>query len=152
GGAPFRRLEVEAMDPRLQLRVQRYGWDRAEPVYERFWARQLAPAQHEMLALADLALGERVLDVACGTGLVTFPAAERVGEGGEVLGVDLSEAMVRRGTIEAEARGLRHVRFERRNAEALELDDGHFDAALCGLGLMYFPDPHRATAEMRRVV
>lgn len=77
------------MDARLQLRVQRYGWDRASQHYERFWANQLAPARAALLDLAALAPGESVLDVACGTGLVTFPAANNVGRTGKVTGTDL---------------------------------------------------------------
>ena len=52
------------MDARLQRRVQRYGWDRASAAYERYWSRQLAPAQTRLLELGDLKPGERVLDVA----------------------------------------------------------------------------------------
>jgi ubiquinone/menaquinone biosynthesis C-methylase UbiE len=70
------------MDARLQRRVQRYGWDRAADYYENYWREQLAPAQNRMLELADLRAGEKVLDVACGTGLVTFEAAETVGNAG----------------------------------------------------------------------
>ena len=67
------------MDRRLQLRVQRYGWDRVGDDYGRFWARQVEPAQRRLLEMAALRPGERVLDVACGPGNVTFPAAEAVG-------------------------------------------------------------------------
>ena len=140
------------MDARLQRRVQRYGWDKAAAHYERFWARQLAPAQRRLLELAALAPGERVLDVACGTGLVTLPAAEAVGPGGAVVATDISEEMVRSLRERAAARGLSHVTVERRDAERLELPDASFDAALCALGLMYVPDPLQALREMGRAL
>jgi ubiquinone/menaquinone biosynthesis C-methylase UbiE len=141
------------MDPRLQRRVQRYGWDKAAPLYEQLWQRQLAPAQHRMLELAALAPGERVLDVACGTGLVTFPAADAVGPGGTVLATDLSEAMVAALAAEADRRGAGdRVRARRMDAEHLDVPDASFDAVLCGLGLMYVPDPLQAVREFRRVL
>ena len=58
------------MDARLQRRVQRYGWDKAAASYESHWQRQLAPAQDRLLDLAALQPGERVIEVAAGTGLV----------------------------------------------------------------------------------
>jgi len=67
------------MDPRLQLRVQRYGWDRAAEVYDRAWSGPLEPAQSALLEMADLAPGEGVVEVACGSGLVTLRAADAVG-------------------------------------------------------------------------
>ncbi len=140
------------MDARLQRRVQRYGWDRAAEHYERFWSAQLAPAQRRMLEMAALRPGERALDVACGTGLVTFPAAEAVGPEGRVLATDLSGAMVEMLREEAGGRELPQVEAARMDAEALELEDGTFDAALCGLGLMYCPDPQAALVEMRRAL
>ena len=78
------------MDARLQRRVQRYGWDKAVEYYENSWKEQLEPAQTRMLEVADLKSGERVLDTACGTGLVTLRAASLVGSGGEVIGTDIS--------------------------------------------------------------
>jgi ubiquinone/menaquinone biosynthesis C-methylase UbiE len=120
------------MDARLQRRIQRYGWDRAEEHYERFWSDQLAPAQTRLLALADLREGEAVLDIACGTGLVTFPAATRVGSSGRVVGTDLSENMV--ATATQRAKGKSNVSFRRQDAEQLEFADDSSDAALCALG------------------
>lgn len=136
------------MDARLQLRIQRYWWDKAVEPYETFWRRQLEPAQHRNLALADLQLGERVIDVACGTGLVTRPAAEAVGAAGWVLGTDISEQMVEWAARDAPS----HVAFERRDAQSLGQPDASFDKALCALGLMYVPEPVSACREMFRVL
>lgn len=140
------------MDPRLQRRVQRYGWDRAVDTYEDLWRAQLVPAHTALLDMAALAPGERVLDVASGTGLVTFKAAHAVGPDGSVLGIDLSGQMVATAAQRAEDLGVSTTAFARMDAEALDLPEAGFDVALCALGLMYAPDPERAVAEMRRVV
>jgi ubiquinone/menaquinone biosynthesis C-methylase UbiE len=139
------------MDARLQLRVQRYGWDRAAAHYEQFWAEQLQPVHDALLASAALRLGERVLDVACGTGLVTLRAAGLVGTTGAVVGTDLSDTMVQAVRSEAARRGIA-AQFLHMNAERLDFPDASFDVVLCALGLMYVPDPGRALAEMLRVV
>jgi ubiquinone/menaquinone biosynthesis C-methylase UbiE len=136
------------MDARLQRRVQRYGWDKAAEYYEQYWARQLEPAQARVLALAELREGEQVVDVACGTGLVTFPAAERVGPRGRVFATDISDAMVASIRATAARRGLSQVTAERRDAEELEVGEATFDVALCALGLMYVADPVRALERM----
>jgi ubiquinone/menaquinone biosynthesis C-methylase UbiE len=140
------------MDGRLQRRVQRYGWDKASAAYEQYWRAQLQPAQARLLALADIKPGAHVLDIACGTGLVTFPAARAAGAAGRVVGTDLSEEMVNRAADEARALGLTQVTFQRMDAEDLELEPESFDVALCALGLMYVPDPSKALAEMRRLL
>jgi ubiquinone/menaquinone biosynthesis C-methylase UbiE len=141
------------MDANLQRRVQRYGWDLAAPDYEPLWAAQLSAAQTKLIACARLGPGERVLDVACGTGLVTFDAARRVAVGGgHVVGIDISAGMIGVAMRRAVARDLAGVSFQRMDAEFLEYPDASFDVVLCALGLMYFPDPARALAEMRRVL
>ena len=140
------------MEPKLQKRVQRYGWDLAASHYERLWQAQLSAAQAAVLELASPRAGERVLDVACGTGLVAFPAAEAVGPEGEVLGVDISGEMVMAARRREQDRQVSNIGFERMDAEALDLPDASFDVAICALGLMYPPEPERALAEMRRVL
>lgn len=140
------------MDPRLQRRVQRYGWDKAASLYQHAWQRQLAPAQTRLLEHVALQPGERVLDVACGDGLVTFRAAATVGRDGSVVGVDLSEAMVERARTSARERGIDHARFDRMDAESLALPSASFDVALCALGLMYVPNARTAIDEMIRVL
>lgn len=140
------------MDPQLQRRIQRYGWDRAVEHYEASWSAQLAPAQERLIAMAALQPGERVLDVACGTGLVTFRAASLVGPSGRVVATDISQKMVDHTAREAEKRGQSHVEAVRMGAEALDFPDASFDAVLCALGLMYVPDAALALREMRRVL
>ncbi|WP_077001365.1 class I SAM-dependent methyltransferase [Variovorax sp. KK3] len=140
------------MEPRLQRRIQRYGWDLAATDYERLWQAQLAPAHDAVLAHAALRPGERVLDVACGTGLVSLAAAEAVRPAGHVLGTDLSQGMVDAARERAARQGLHHVDFERMDAEQLALPDAGFDVALCALGLMYVPGPEAALRELRRVL
>ena len=140
------------MNPRLQKRVQRYGWDRAVGDYEAGWRCQLEPAQARMLELARLRSGEQVLDVACGTGLVSFRALEAVGEAGAVLGTDISGEMVAAARAQAQVDGRHNVRFERADAECQDIESDGFDAALCALGLMYVPDPDRAMGEMYRAL
>lgn len=140
------------MEARLQRRIQRYGWDRAAGDYERFWARQIEPSQIRLLELAELQPGERVVDVACGTGPVTFPAAERVQRHGAIVATDIAERMVEVVREAAAQRGLSNVKVEQMDAESLRLADGAFDAALCALGLMYVPNPVAALREMLRVL
>ena len=140
------------MESRLQLRVQRYGWDKAAPHYEAYWAAQLSPAQDRLLDLAALRPGERALDVACGTGLVTFPAADAVGPGGAVVATDISDQMVAHIAATAAARGLTQVTARRAHAAEQVFGAAAFDAVLCGLGLMYVPEPDAALREMRRVL
>jgi SAM-dependent methyltransferase len=150
GGKPA--TPVLSMQPRLQRRVQRYGWDLAAADYEPLWQAQLAVAHDELIARAALATGERVLDVACGSGLIAFRAAVAVGPCGRVVGVDLSGRMVGSAAQRAVQHKVRNVRFERMDAERLSLPDASFDVALCALGLMYLPDPEQAVREMRRVL
>jgi ubiquinone/menaquinone biosynthesis C-methylase UbiE len=140
------------MDPALQRRVQRYGWDKAAASYERFWSAQLQPAQDRLLELAAIQPGDHVLDLACGTGLVSLPAASAAGPSGRLLGTDISARMVERAREEARAQGLAHAEFERMGAEALDLPDATFDVVLCALGLMYVPDVQAALREMHRVL
>jgi ubiquinone/menaquinone biosynthesis C-methylase UbiE len=140
------------MDARLQRRVQRYGWDLAALDYEQLWHAQLAEAQAALSSLAALEPGEQVLDIACGTGLVSFEAARAVGSGGHVLGIDLSERMVDTAERRALELKLSNCSFSRMDAETLALPDASFDAVLCALGLMYMPDPEQAVREMRRVL
>ena len=95
--------------------------------------------------------GQRVLDVASGRGAVLFPAAERVGPSGHVMGIDLAEGMVAAVNADAERRGVT-ARVRVMDAEHLDFPDASFDCVLCGFGIMFPPDQARALSEMRRVL
>ena len=139
------------MDPALQRRVQRYGWDKASPYYETFWQHQLQPAQDLLLEMALLKEGETVLDIACGTGLVSFRVLDQIGDG-RLVGADISDKMIEMATEQAAHRGKTNARFQQMDAEQLLLDDESFDVALCALGLMYMSAPLKALEEMHRVL
>jgi ubiquinone/menaquinone biosynthesis C-methylase UbiE len=141
------------MDAKFQRRIQRYGWDKAADAYEAGWRDSLALVQSRLLEVASAQPGEQVLDIACGTGLVTFPLAEGVTSAGRVVATDISQAMVDIIRRESEKRGLPQIDAFRADAEMLEsIPDNTFDLVTCALGFMYFPEPDRAMAEILRVL
>lgn len=125
----------------------------APEVYE----RELVPAAFGpwasiLIELADLKQGDRVIDIACGTGIVARIAAARVKASGAVAGVDLNPGMLN------VARSLRTlddaapVQWQEASADKLPFPDGSFDVAYCQLGLQFFADRPAALREMRRVL
>ncbi len=141
------------MDAKFQRRIQRYGWDKAADAYEDGWRESLALVQSRLLEQAAAQPGEAVLDIACGTGLVTFPLAQAVTATGRVVATDISQAMVDIVEREARRRGHHHVEAFRADAEALgTLPDNTFDLVTCALGFMYFPEPDLALKEIHRVL
>jgi demethylmenaquinone methyltransferase/2-methoxy-6-polyprenyl-1,4-benzoquinol methylase len=97
--------------------------------------------------LAAVGPGNRVLDVATGTGDLAVELASRVGPEGEVIGSDFSEEMLTRARAKAPT-----LAFEWANAMELPYEDGRFDAATVGFGARNFSDLDRGLAEMARVV
>lgn len=140
------------MDAVLQLKIQHSGWNRAAPYYDTLWGQQLKPAQEKLLALAAVRRSEWVLDVACGSGLVTFPLAKTVGPNGKVTATDLSETMLEIARDTAKERELYNISFQQMAAEKLDLQKEQFDVVVCSLGLMYLTDPLQAIREMYRVL
>ncbi len=136
------------MDSKLQIRVQRYGWDAASELYENGWRDPLGPAQRKLLEVAALKPGERAIEAACGSGLVTRALAGAVGPTGGVLATDLTQKMVDLTARNCAEAGLGWVKTARMSADELTVKPDSFDAAVCALGLMYVPDPGRAFASM----
>ncbi len=115
--------------------------------------RQIYGAATEMmLDLAGVQAGSRVLDVAAGTGESTLMAARRVGPMGYVLATDVSASMLNVAAETARKEGLTNVENRVMNAETLALDVDSFNAVICRIALMLFPNPAKALTEMRRVV
>lgn len=143
---------LKPMEPRLQRRVQRYGWDKAAKFYDKSWKAQLKPAQDMLLEMAELQPGEDVLETSCGTGQVTIRAARHISYSGELMATDLSEKMIEEAEKLAKDYSITNIRFRRMEAEDLDFEENRFDAAICSLGLMYFPFPVKALNEMHRVL
>lgn len=100
-----------------------------------------------LLDAAGVRTGQRVLDVACGTGVVAREAALRVGPGGSVTGMDPDPGML---AVAGELAP--RVRWRLGSAEFIPFPDAEFDTVLCPFGMMYFTDCHQALLEMLRVV
>lgn len=110
-------------------------------------------ARREYLDLLALKLGERVLDVGCGTGVVTRDAARRVAPGGRAVGVDPSTEFLALARDLAREAGLDgSTEFRQGDALALPFGDGEFDVALAATVLVHVPEGYRAVPEMARVV
>ncbi|MEW6281819.1 MAG: class I SAM-dependent methyltransferase [Candidatus Eremiobacterota bacterium] len=110
-------------------------------------AQGYAPGAAEFIARLRLKSGSKVLDVACGTGNLSFPAARA---GAEVTGVDIASNLLDKGRELARAEGL-PVRFDEGDAEQLPYADGSFDVVVTMFGAMFAPRPERVAAELMRV-
>jgi ubiquinone/menaquinone biosynthesis C-methylase UbiE len=134
---------------------QRQRWDAAAPGWELQdgWREQQTVAVTDWLCRnAGLAPGMRSLDIACGSGQPALTVVRRVQPGGRVVAIDLSSSMVAVASKRAAAAGLSNVEFRQMDMEQLDFDDASFDAATCRWGLMFSPDPGRATREIHRVL
>ena len=123
----------------------------APQIYE----EQKVPAMFRPLAEAtlhrvDVPNGSRVLDVACGTGIVGRLAAERAGASGSVVGVDLNAGMIEVAKQNAPKDG--NTEWRQGDVASLPFPDDRFDLAFCQQGLQFFPDKLTALKEIRRVL
>ena len=119
--------------------------------YERFFVPAIgAPVAADLIEIAELRPGERVLDVACGTGVVTRLAAARVGDSGAVVGLDLNPGML--AVARSATRSPMVIEWHEASAESMPLSDESFDVVLCQLGLQFVQDKASALGEMRRVL
>ena len=124
----------------------------AAELYERIPARYiLGPWAPLLVSAAQVTPGDRVLDVACGTGVVTRIAAQRAGRTGRAVGVDLNPGMIAVAKSLPPPDGV-PVEWLERNALDLQLKDASFDVVLCQQGVQFFPDKLLALKEMRRVL
>ena len=131
------------------------GWQLEESsaeAYERYLVPLLfAPGAEYLIELAGLGTGERVLDVACGTGIVARRAAERLGSGARVVGLDINEGMfevARKVSSEAHP----EIEWLQGDVTAMPFADDAFDVVFCQQALQFFPDRSVALREMHRVL
>lgn len=108
---------------------------------------QFIPA---LLRAARIGPGDKVLDVATGTGIAAEVAITAIGPSGSLVATDLSPAMLERARERLALRP--NVSFAVGDGQSLNFPDGEFDAVLCAVGLMLFPSPSRGLSEFRRVL
>ena len=108
----------------------------------------LKPISERLLAVADAKPGELVIDVGCGCGSLTIDVAARVAPHGEVLGLDISEPMLARARERAPEDS--PARFLRADPTVYELPPGAIDLVVSRFGVMFFADPARTFANLRR--
>jgi ubiquinone/menaquinone biosynthesis C-methylase UbiE len=119
----------------------------APELYERYLVPAITSVwANDLLDRVRLRPGESVLDIACGTGIVTRLAEQR-GHVGRLVGIDLNKAMLGIARLKSGA-----VEWIEGSALELPFDSGNFDVVLCQLGLQFFPDKPRALKEMVRVL
>ena len=141
-----REERAEAVRPSFES----YGGTGPEN-YERYFVPAIAaPLADDLVETAALQPGERVLDLACGTGIVARLAAGRVGPSGTVIGLDINPGML--AVARAAAPPGTVIGWHQAPAHASALPDGTADVVLCQLGLQFFPDRAAALREMRRVL
>ncbi len=124
------------------------AWDAIADGYDRYVAPQEAELAHEALRLVGLEPGERLLDVAAGTGGLSLPAARL---GAEVLATDWSPAMIEAFRARSREEGLTNAEGRVMDCHTLDLPGDSFDVTASQFGVMLVPDQPRALREMVRV-
>lgn len=133
-----------------QLYGKSYGGTPPEN-YQRFFVPSIgAPVADDLINIAGLQPGQRVLDVACGTGVVTRLAAERVGATGAVTGLDVNPGML--AVARSQSLSGNSIKWCEASAESMPFPDQAFDVVLCQMGLQFVPNKLAALREMRRVL
>ncbi len=141
--------EEEPMTTRpITSQFEKYAASSAEN-YERHFVPAIGePVARRLVEAARPAAGERVLDIACGTGIVTRLATEAVGPDGTVTGLDANPGMLEVArTVSPDG-----IDWHEAPAEDMPLPDATFDLVLCSMGLQFFADKSQALREMRRVL
>lgn len=142
----FRTAQPRPLTPEMQALKTRLKAMWMAGDYGHF-ARYLEPGALAFFPSLGIAPGDRVLDVACGAGQLSLPAA-RIGA--DVTGVDIATNLVEQARARARAEGL-PIRFEEADAEDLPYDDAAFDVVFSLIGAMFAPQPERVAAELLRV-
>jgi ubiquinone/menaquinone biosynthesis C-methylase UbiE len=120
--------------------------------YQRYFVPSIAiPVSGDLLRAANLQSGERVLDVACGTGLIARLAAEQVGSSGSVAAIDIAPDMIAVAEATSSPSAPR-IGWHVGDATSLPFPDDSYDVVLCQMGLMFMADRSAAVAEMLRVL
>jgi SAM-dependent methyltransferase len=135
---------TEQNPDRLKMKhEQKLAWDDSAEGWKRWWPTFERAAQRvndRLVELSNARPGQRVLDIATGSGEPALTAARAVGPSGHVVAVDMSPGMLKIASARIASAGLTNVELVESDAESLQLDAHSFDAVLCRWGLMFMPD------------
>ena len=126
-------------------------FDGAAAEYDRVGPNIFAKFGERLVSRIPLSRGMRVLDVATGNGAVLLPTLERIGPEGHVIGIDMSDRILRQAEQAVASRGAKNVELLKMDAEHLDFPDESFDAVTCAFALFMFPDMELALREIYRV-
>jgi ubiquinone/menaquinone biosynthesis C-methylase UbiE len=135
----------------MDVKAVRDTYSKWAPHYDATHASGM-PKRHEARLALGIRPGERVLDLACGTGLNLVHLRELVGDTGQVVGVDLTPAMLDVARERIATNGWSNVEVSEADAAALPFPDGSFDRAICTYAMNVIPDYVRAIEEVERVL
>ena len=136
-------------------REQKLAWDDSAQGWKRWWPNFERAAQivnDRLIELGGVRAGNRVLDIATGSGEPALTAARVVGASGHVVAVDMSAGMLALARERIDSAGLKNVELIESDAESLVLDEHSFDAALCRWGLMFMPDLEGVLRRLHRAL
>ncbi|WP_229397741.1 class I SAM-dependent methyltransferase [Micromonospora okii] len=128
------------------------AFNSAAASYDRMGVEFFTPMGRRLVERVAPRPGERVLDVGCGRGACIFPAAERVGATGRVLGIDIAEAMVTEAREQARRQGLANVETRAMDGEYPELPERSFDVVTGSYSVIFFPDAPAALARYAKLL
>jgi SAM-dependent methyltransferase len=146
---------MNGFDPAKYKETTREQWQAAAEAWHRWGPtlhEWLGPATERMLDMAEVRAGDRVLDVAAGAGEQTMAIAGRVGRAGHVLATDIAPRILELAAEEARRGGFDQVRTRVMDGEDADVEEASFDAVVSRVGLIYFPDRHKALTGMRRAL
>jgi arsenite methyltransferase len=130
--------------------VRRFLYEPYEKYYDTI--KFIHKPAERLVEYARLSPGQRVLDIACGTGLATMAAARFIGDAGRVVGIDIADRFLDVAKEKAISSGLSNIEYRAGDAEELQFNDNYFDAVICASSIFYFRDISKALHEWFRVL
>lgn len=112
-------------------------WDKVAPTFSKIGPRYWDNFGNRLVELASIKKGAKVLDIGSGRGSVLFPLIKKVGEHGSIIGIDISEVMIKESYKEIHQQGIQNVKLMTMDAETLNFIDNSFDNILGGFVISY---------------
>ncbi|NHC34847.1 class I SAM-dependent methyltransferase [Scytonema millei] len=138
--------------PRDRKQQVTFGFNLAAPGYDSPALRFLPACANRVVEIANLQPGQRVLDIATGTGTAAIASARKVGSKGQVVGIDLSQNMLEQARQKIANTDLNNINLRQEDAEKFSFGDNSFDTAICASGIFFLSDMLAGLREWWRVI